>query len=138
MRIEYVEAVLAIVRLVPSGSVAAYGDVAELLGTGGPRQVGGVMSRRGSDVAWWRIIKASGHAPECHEGTALQHYLQEGTPLVGAYRDFLRKGEGSWRVDLPAARWAPAEEDFLLIDGVSAALERKLRGLSVADDGMSA
>jgi alkylated DNA nucleotide flippase Atl1 len=59
MRTEFVEAVLAVVELVPRGTAIAYGDVAELLGSGGPRQVGSVMSHHGAGVPWWRILKAS-------------------------------------------------------------------------------
>ena len=137
MRIEYVEAVLAVVELVPAASAVAYGDVAELLGSGGPRQVGAVMSHYGSGVPWWRILKASGHAPAGHEAEALRHYLAEGTPLLGAYTEYQRTREGRWRVDLPAARWAPAEDELDVIDAVAEELERRLRGLSVADDGMT-
>ncbi|GAA3399993.1 MULTISPECIES: MGMT family protein [Pseudarthrobacter] len=137
MRIEYVEAVLAIVELVPAASAMAYGDVAELLGAGGPRQVGAVMSHYGSGVPWWRILKASGHAPAGHEAEALRHYLAEGTPLLGAYLEYQRTREGRWRVDLQAARWAPAEDELDVIDTVAEQLERRLHGLSVADDGMS-
>ncbi|WP_458781567.1 MGMT family protein [Arthrobacter sp. D3-16] len=138
MRIEYVEAVLAIVRLVPAGSAVSYGDVAELLGSGGPRQIGSVMSHYGSGVPWWRILKASGHAPEGLEVKALSHYCQEGTPLRGDHETYLRTGEGSWRVDLSAARWAPTAEDFEHIDAVAGELERQLHKMSVADDGISA
>ena len=53
MRTEYVEAVLAVVELIPAGSAVAYGDVAELLGSGGPRQVGSVMSHYGS---WCPVV----------------------------------------------------------------------------------
>lgn len=137
MRIEYVEAVLAVVELVPAGSALAYGDVAELLGSGGPRQVGTVLSRYGSGVPWWRILKASGHAPEGHEAEALRHYLGEGTPLLGEYLEYQRTGEGRWRVDLPAARWSPAEDEFDRIDAIADKLERRLHRLSVADDGMA-
>jgi alkylated DNA nucleotide flippase Atl1 len=137
MRMEYVEAVLAIVGLVPPGSAVSYGDVAELLGSGGPRQVGSVMSHYGSGVPWWRILKASGHAPEGHEAEALRHYHLEGTALLGAHEAFSRTGEGAWRVNLRVARWAPEERDFELIDMIADRLERRLRELSVADDGMS-
>lgn len=137
MRIEYVDAVLAVVELVPAASAVAYGDVAELLGSGGPRQVGTVMSRYGGGVPWWRILKASGHAPAGHEAEALRHYRAEGTPLLGAYVEYQRTGEGRWRVDLPAARWVPGEGELDLIDAVAGGLERRLHGLSVADDGMS-
>ncbi|MFB0836519.1 MGMT family protein [Arthrobacter sp. E44] len=137
MRNEYVQAVLAVVRLVPAGSAVSYGDVAELLGSGGPRQVGSVMSHHGGGVPWWRVLKASGHAPEGHEAEALLLYLEEGTPLLGDYSLYLRSGEGRWRVDLAAARWAPTESDFDTIDEVAEDLERRLHRLSVADDGMS-
>jgi alkylated DNA nucleotide flippase Atl1 len=137
MRIEYVEAVLAIVELVPPGTAVAYGDVAELLGSGGPRQVGSVMSHYGSGVPWWRVLKANGYAPEGHEAQALRHYLEEGTPLAGHWGEFLRTGEGKWRVDLMAARWAPGDEQFDRMDAIAEQLERRLQGLSVADDGMS-
>lgn len=137
MRMEYVTAVLAVVDLVPSGSAVAYGDVAELLGAGGPRQVGTVMSHYGSSVAWWRVLRASGEAPPCHEADALRHYLEESTPLHGAYEAFLRTGEGRWRVDLTAARWAPTEPDFDQLDVISDQLERQLHKLSVPDDEMT-
>jgi alkylated DNA nucleotide flippase Atl1 len=134
---EYVKAVLAVVDLVPSGSAVAYGDVAELLGAGGPRQVGTVMSHYGSSVAWWRVLRASGEAPTGHEADALRHYLEESTPLHGAYEAFLRTGEGRWRVDLTAARWAPTEPDFDQLDVISDQLERQLHKLSVPDDEMT-
>ena len=136
MRNEYVQAVLAVVRLVPAGTAVSYGDVAELLGSGGPRQVGSVMSHHGGGSAWWRILKASGHAPEGHEAEALLLYLEEGTPLLGAYSSYLRTGEGRWRVDLATARWAPTDSDFDSIDAVAEDLERRLHKLSVPDDGM--
>ncbi|MFJ5860578.1 MGMT family protein [Pseudarthrobacter sp. NPDC092439] len=137
MRSDYVEAVLAVVDLVPAGSAVSYGDVAELLGCGGPRQVGAVMSHFGSTVPWWRVVTASGHAPAAHGARALQHYLEEGTALRGDYAGYLRTGEGNWRVDLAAARWAPSEADFRRIDAVIRDRPVPLPELSVADDGMS-
>jgi alkylated DNA nucleotide flippase Atl1 len=137
MRAEYVEAVLAVVDLIPAGAAVAYGDVAELLGAGGPRQVGSVLSHYGSGVPWWRVLRASGLAPDGHESEALNYYLQEGTPLRGDYRGYARTGEGRWRVDLTAARWAPSDADFDALDVIAERLEASLRKLSVPDDGMS-
>ena len=137
MRTEFVAAVLAVVDLVPPGAVLAYGDVAELLGQGGPRQIGSVMSHYGSAVSWWRILRASGEAPPGHEAEALRRYLAEGTPLHGDPEGFLRTGEGHWRVDIAAARWSPGEEDFDRIDAISEELERQLHKLSVPDDEMT-
>lgn len=137
MRSDYVEAVLAVVGLVPAGCAVSYGDVAELLGSGGPRQVGAVMSHYGSAVPWWRVLKASGHAPAGHEARALQHYLQEGTALLGDHAGYLRAGQGRWRVDLAAARWSPTDADFRTIDAVVRDRLEPLPEMSVADDGMS-
>lgn len=44
----YAERVLDVADLVPPGRVMTYGDVAEWLGEGGPRQVGRVMALYGS------------------------------------------------------------------------------------------
>lgn len=82
-----------LVDTIPSGRVLSYGDVAELLEAGGPRQVGQVMSRYGSATNWWRIVRADGGLPLCHDGRARAHHLAEGTPLTD-------RG-----VDMRAARW---------------------------------
>lgn len=95
---EFAEWVLGIVDQIPPGMVLAYGDVAEILGQGGPRQIGAVMSRYGSSVTWWRVIRASGEAPEDLRDEALAHWREEGTALVGGAL------EGR-RVDMRLARW---------------------------------
>ena len=95
---EFAEAVLDIVDQIPAGKVLAYSDVAELLGRGGPRQVGSVLSRYGSSVAWWRVIRANGEAPEALQNEALAHWRSEGTALV-------RGVLAGRRVDMTRARW---------------------------------
>lgn len=94
----FAEAVLDLVAQIPPGRVAAYGDLAELLGSGGARAVGTVMARFGSDLPWWRVVRSDGRAPRCHEDRALEHYRSEGTPLLGAARS-------GRRVDMARARW---------------------------------
>lgn len=95
---EFAEAVLSIVDRIPEGMVLAYGDVAEMLGQGGPRQVGAVMSRYGSSVTWWRVIRASGQVPVGLLDEALAHWREEGTALV-------RGVIAGRRVDMRLARW---------------------------------
>ena len=93
-----VEEVLEVVEQIPEGKVATYGDVAELVGSRGARFVGNVMSRYGSDVPWWRVVRSGGWPPRGHEERALEHYREEGTPLVRGFLDGVR-------VDLARARW---------------------------------
>lgn len=137
MRAEYVGAVLEVVERIPAGSVLSYGDVGELLGAGGARQVGTAMSRYGSTVPWWRVLQAGGHAPKGLEAAALRHYLEEGTPLRGDYLRYAETSEGRWRVDLAAARWMPSKADFDVLDSIAEHLETSLSKLSVANDGMT-
>ena len=51
---DFASSVLDVVDSIPPGRVMSYGDIAEYLGEGGPRQVGRVMSLWGGGVAWWR------------------------------------------------------------------------------------
>ena len=94
---ELADAVLEIIDQVPAGKVVTYGDIGKAVGAG-PRQVGAVMSQYGGMVTWWRVLRADGRPPSCHEGTALEHYREEGTPLVRGQLD-------GRRVDLSVARW---------------------------------
>jgi alkylated DNA nucleotide flippase Atl1 len=101
---EFAEAVLSIVDRIPEGMVLAYGDVAEMLGQGGPRQVGAVLSRYGSSVTWWRVIRASGEVPDGLLDEALAHWREEGTALV-------RGMIAGRRVDMTLARWDGKDPD---------------------------
>lgn len=96
---DFVSRVLEVVADIPPAHVMSYGEVAAALGSRAARAVGAVMARYGSDVPWWRVIRASGHAPEGHEAEALEHYRAEGTPL--------RWSHDSYRVDLALARYRP-------------------------------
>ncbi|MFC4465829.1 MGMT family protein [Streptomyces xiangluensis] len=99
---EYAERVLEVAELIPPGRVMTYGDVAEWLGDGGPRQVGRVMALYGGAVPWWRVIRADGVLLPGHELEALGHYQSEGTPL----KEASRASEGHLpRVDMKRARW---------------------------------
>ncbi|MFE7134532.1 MGMT family protein [Streptomyces sp. NPDC057638] len=99
---EYVERVLDVVELIPPGRVMTYGDIAEWLGEGGPRQVGRVMALYGGGVPWWRVVRADGTLLPGHEPRALTRYRTEGTPL----REASARAEGHVpRVDMRRARW---------------------------------
>ncbi|MFE3900958.1 MGMT family protein [Streptomyces sp. NPDC059153] len=99
---EYAERVLDVAELIPPGRVMTYGDVAEWLGDGGPRQVGRVMALYGAAVPWWRVVRADGALLPGHELRALDHYREESTPL----REASRSSEGHLpRLDMKRARW---------------------------------
>ena len=97
----FVEAVLAVVDDIPAGCVATYGDIAAILGSRGARAVGQVMARYGSDVPWWRVVRAGGRPPSGHAASARPHYDAEGTPLVAT------TDEDGYRIVIAACRWRP-------------------------------
>ncbi len=98
---DFISRVLDVVESIPPGRVMTYGDVAAALGSRAARAVGQVMSHYGSEVPWWRVVRASGHPAIDHEARALEYFRAEGTPLKWS-RD------GVHRVDLAVARYDPA------------------------------
>ena len=68
----------------------SYGQLAATLGSRSARGVGRVMAHHGSEVPWWRVVRAGGLPPSGHDAEALEHYLAESTPMAamadGGYR----------------------------------------------------
>lgn len=102
---EYAEKVLAVAEGIPPGRVMTYGDIAEWLGEGGPRQVGRVMALYGGAVPWWRVVRADGVLLPGHELRALERYREEGTPLRGTAGSVPGRAPEGVRIDLRRARW---------------------------------
>ncbi|WP_264669253.1 MGMT family protein [Arthrobacter sp. VKM Ac-2550] len=123
MRREFVNAVLEVAALIPAGRVLSYGDIAELLGSGGARQVGRVMSLHGAAVAWWRVIRADGTLPNELMGRAVRRYQRERTPLI------IREAGPEPKVRMQLARWFPDDDDFDRIEDIR-------RKMSLPADGM--
>ncbi len=104
-------AVLAVVRSIPAGRVATYGQVAREAGLGRrARFVGRVMARLGgsSGVPWHRVVKAGGEIafPNASEQYSKQRGLLEAEGVVfdGTRVDMLRCG---WRASLDELLWGP-------------------------------
>jgi len=97
---DFVSRVLAIVEDIPAGHVMTYGGVAAAFGSRAARAVGHTMAYYGGDVAWWRVVRASGHPAVNHESRALEYYRAEGTPLTWSRA-------GVFRVNLAAALHSP-------------------------------
>ncbi|WSS00750.1 MGMT family protein [Streptomyces goshikiensis] len=94
----YAERVLDAAERIPPGRVMTYGDVAEWLDEGGPRQVGRVMALYGGAVPWWRVVRSDGRPLPGSERRALEHYRTESTPLR-------ETATGEQRLDMRRARW---------------------------------
>ncbi|MEO0541756.1 MAG: MGMT family protein [Cyanobacteria bacterium P01_A01_bin.105] len=109
-----------VVRLIPLGKVATYGQVAELAGLyGKPRVVGYALYRvaPGDDVPWQRVINAKGEVSTSafRDGNDdLQRVLLEEEGIV------FEKN----KVDFSQCRWQPPRE---LIDSLAEAFTAQER-----------
>lgn len=98
----YAREVLDVIDRIPPGKVMTYGDVAEMHGRGSARTVGAVLADHGREVAWQRVVQASGRPAEPYVDRALGLLAAEGCPLVG---EKVLLGQARWdgRPDYPDA-----------------------------------
>lgn len=97
--------IYALVRLIPKGKVATYGQIAQLHGGVGARQVGYALNNLRNredieDVPWQRVINAKGEI-SMHgggQGSFIQQVLLEEEGIV-----FDEKN----RINLRVFRWEP-------------------------------
>ena len=87
---DYAELVLSAVEHIPPGRVATYKDIAEIVGRGGPRQVGNVMAKFGGGVPWWRVVRADGRPARSLEERGLKLLRADQTPIKGDRVDMAR------------------------------------------------
>lgn len=95
--IDLYERVYVLVRLVPSGRVVTYGDLAAMCGIADPRIVGEAMNAS-HDVPWQRVINSRGEISIKGATGARQRSLLEQERIV-----FGADG----RVDLSVYSWSP-------------------------------
>lgn len=131
--LDYEEAVLDIVSLIPAGKVLTYGDIAEILEKGGPRQVGAIMSRGSTDVPWWRVLRADGRPPQGLAAAAVEHYRKESTALRAPAPNRRAGGHAEQRVDLARSRWTPTPAEQETLQRIRSNFERGVPGTIPGD-----
>lgn len=106
------ERVYAVVRQIPPGQVATYGQIAGIVGNCTARMAGHAMSALSveDDVPWQRVINAQGKiSPRGNDLSALrqQELLEEEGVVFSA----------SGRVDFKQVRWDGPDFDWLVENG---------------------
>ena len=106
-----------VVRQIPPGRVATYGQIAGIVGDCTARMVGYAMAAAPEDVPWQRVIDAQGKVSPRHDqwgAEAQRRLLQE----EGLHLD------ASGAVDLAAARWSGPDLAWLAAHGFALPEER--------------
>lgn len=104
--------IYAVVRQIPRGRVATYGQIAAIVGDCTPRMVGYAMAAvpPGSDVPWQRVINAQGKISLRADGGGASEQRSR-LEAEGIHFD----GEG--RVNLRRMQWPGPTMDWLLENG---------------------
>lgn len=102
--------IYAVVRQIPRGEVATYGQIAEIVGDCTARMVGYAMAASPDDVPWQRVINAQGKvSPRADNwGSEVQRLRLE---EEGVHFD------AEHRVDLAAVRWSGPPLEWRLEHG---------------------
>lgn len=76
---DFADRVHAVVRGLPPGTVASYGEVAAEAGApGAARAVGRVLASSDVDLPWWRVVTAGGRLAPHKEREQAAHLAGEG------------------------------------------------------------
>lgn len=105
----YQERVHALVRLVPAGRVATYGQIADHIAGCTARMVGFALAAlpKDTDVPWHRVVNAHGGiSPRGSDGAARQRILLE-TEGIGFGPDH--------RIDLKRHKWPGPDAGWLAL-----------------------
>ncbi len=85
--------ILEVVAATRPGDVLTYGEVAREAGRpAAARAVGSALARHGAQVAWWRVVSASGRLVPGREGDHRDRLEAEGVPCEG-HRIARRRGD---------------------------------------------
>ena len=78
--------ILDIVKQIPKGKVATYGQIAFIAGTQNPRLVGYALAslKEGTDIPWFRVINSKGKIsfPEQNDGFKIQYSLLQNEGII--------------------------------------------------------
>jgi methylated-DNA-protein-cysteine methyltransferase-like protein len=98
--------ILDIVKQIPQGKVATYGQIAFIAGTQNPRLVGFALAtlKEGTDIPWFRVINSKGNIsfPEKSDGFKIQYSLLQNEGIIFDAKN---------RINLEQFGWKPLENE---------------------------
>ena len=94
--------ILNIVKQIPKGKVATYGQIATIAGTQNPRLVGYALasSKEGTDIPWFRVINSQGKIsfPEDSDGFKIQYSLLQNEGIIFDAKNYINLKQFGWEI----------------------------------------
>ena len=94
--------ILEIIKQIPSGRVATYGQIAAMAGTQNPRLVGFALAglKEGTEIPWFRIINSKGKIsfPEGSEGFDIQYSLLQNEGIIFDAKNRINFEQFGWKI----------------------------------------
>jgi len=98
--------ILDIVKQIPKGMVATYGQIATIAGTQNPRLVGFALAslKEGTEIPWFRVINSKGEIsiPKHNDGFKIQYSLLQNEGIIF---------DANNRINLKQYGWKPVENE---------------------------
>ena len=92
--------ILDIVKCIPEGKVATYGQIATMAGTQNPRLVGFALAtlKEGTDIPWFRVINSKGEIsfPEDSDGFKIQYSLLQNEGIIFDSKNKINLKQHGW------------------------------------------
>ena len=92
--------ILDIVKQIPKGMVATYGQVAFIAGTQNPRLVGFALAtlKEDTDVPWFRVINSKGEIslPKQNDGFKIQYSLLQSEGIIFDAKNRINLKQYGW------------------------------------------
>jgi methylated-DNA-protein-cysteine methyltransferase-like protein len=82
--LDFEDAVCEVIRSLPPGAVATYGEVAAEAGFPGAARAVGSLLRRSQGLPWWRVVAAGGRLVPGGEEEQTERLSAEGVSLTPA------------------------------------------------------
>jgi len=93
--------ILDIVRQIPKGKVATYGQIAFIAGIQNPRLVGFALAtlKEGTDIPWFRVINSKGQIsfPEQSDGFKIQSSLLQNEGIKFDIKNRINLKQCGWK-----------------------------------------
>lgn len=96
------QTIIEIIKEIPQGKVATYGQIATMAGTQNPRLVGFALAglKEDTDIPWFRVINSKGNIsfPEDSDAFKIQYSLLQQDGIIFGANNRINLKQFGWKI----------------------------------------